>query len=195
MTGRGIRCPRQLEGDWKGRSDWLHTKFIVRGCVQKTIMLLKYGFRYRKSDSPHVQQIPFFINGNFRAAWALRHSNGLNTATLNCLAQREKGGRAARGNLVGVSGGLTKNHFNRNSWVMALPKAKNNISSMSAIRRGLSQAPWPALASSQAQACLQSFPKLMSSHCYPPRAPWMWMKGRPPAPAQRGSKKSVGGGI
>jgi len=76
---------------------------------------------------------------------------------------------------------------------MALPQAKNNISSMSAIRRGLSQAPWPAPASSQAQASLQPFPELMSSHSCPPRAPWMEMKGRPLA--QEGSKKTVGEGI
>lgn len=46
---------------------------------------------------------------------------------------------------------------------MALFQAKNNIRSMSAIRRGLSQARWPAPASLQAQASLQSFPEFIIS--------------------------------
>lgn len=119
--------------------------------------------------APRIQQVFFSINIKFSAAWVLQHGNSLNTATPKCLAQKEKGGRERRGDVVGVRGGLTKNHFNRNSWVMALPQAKNNISSMSAVRRGLSQAPWPAPAPSQAQASLWSFLELMSSHMCPPR--------------------------
>lgn len=54
--------------DWKGRSGWLRTMSSGRGSVQETIILLRCGFHYRKSESPHVQQIPFFLNGNFSAA-------------------------------------------------------------------------------------------------------------------------------
>lgn len=159
------------------------------GSVQETIILLRWHFIHdRKSECPHVQQVFFFINVKFSAAWVLQHGNSLHTAIPKCLAQ-EKEGRERRGDVVGVRRGLTKNHFNRNSWVMALPQAKNNISSMSAVRRGLSQAPWPAPASSQAQASLQPFPELVSSHICPPRALRTEMKGRPPA--WSGSKKNV----
>lgn len=166
MTGRvGIRGLMQLLLEEEG---WLAPYNVVTGSVQETIISKWHFIHDRKSEGPHVQQVFFFNNIKFRAAWVLQHGNSLNTATPKCLAQK-KGGRERRGDVVGVRGGLTKNHFNRNSWVMALPQAKNNISSMSAVRRRLSQAPRPAPASSQAQASLWLFPELVSSHICPPR--------------------------
>lgn len=67
--------------------------------------------------------------------FCLSHQNVLNFSAFWAFFSLDEAEKRVGGKERGAgSRGLTKDHFNRNYWVIALSWAKNNISSMSAIR-------------------------------------------------------------